>query len=308
MSGSRSRAAALARLHGDSVTVPAPAKLNLYLHVTGRRPDGYHLLDSLIAFAGVCDVVEAAQADELSLAVEGPFAAALPAADENLALKAARALKQAAGVEAGARIRLEKRLPVASGIGGGSADAAAVLGALVKLWGVDTRAVDLDAVALSLGADVPACVKGYAAFVGGIGEEIRRAPALPPAWLVLVNPGRALKTAAVFKAWAGEFGTPARFDESPATAGVLAELLKTRDNQLTAAAVGLEPAVGEALAALAAGDGVLLARMSGSGATCFGLFAEAGQAAGAAALIGRDRPGWWVRATPLIADVSALAP
>jgi len=301
-------AAPEARPGRDAIAQPAPAKLNLYLHVTGRRPDGYHLLDSLIAFAGVCDVVEAAPADDLSLAVVGPFAAALPAADENLALKAARALKQAAGVEAGARIRLDKRLPVAAGIGGGSADAAATLGALVRLWGVDTRAVDLGAVALSLGADVPACAKGYAAFVGGIGEQIARAPALPAAWLVLVNPGTALKTAAVFEARGGEFGRPARFDESPATARVLAELLRTRDNQLTQAAVGLLPEIGEALAAIAAADGVLLARMSGSGATCFGLFAEAGQAAGAAALIGRDRPGWWVRATPLIADAGALTP
>ncbi|MBI1985546.1 MAG: 4-(cytidine 5'-diphospho)-2-C-methyl-D-erythritol kinase [Rhodospirillales bacterium] len=292
----------------DPITLPAPAKLNLYLHVTGRRADGYHLLDSLVAFAGVHDAIEVSPADDLSLAVEGPFAAALPAADDNLVLKATRALRAAAGVSAGARIRLEKWLPVASGIGGGSADAAAVLGALMRLWSLDAKAVDLDQLALGLGADVPVCLKGYAAFVGGVGEEITRAPALPPAWLVLVNPGTALKTAAVFKARRGEFGAPARFDESPATAKVLAELLATRQNQLTAAAVGLAPEIGVALAALAAADGVLLARMSGSGATCFGLFAEAGLAAAAAALIGRDHPGWWVRATPLIADVRALAP
>ena len=292
----------------DPITVPAPAKLNLYLHVTGQRADGYHLLDSLVAFAGVHDAIEVAPAAELSLAVEGPFAAALPAADDNLVLKAARALREAAGVSAGARIRLEKWLPVASGIGGGSADAAAVLGALAKLWSLDAKAADLDTLALGLGADVPVCLKGYAAFVGGIGEQVSRAPALPPAWLVLVNPGTALKTAAVFKARQGEFGAPARFDESPATARVLAELLATRENDLTAAAVGLAPEIGAALAALDGADGALLSRMSGSGATCFGLFAEAGLAAGAAALIGRDHPGWWVRATPLIADVKALAP
>jgi len=291
-----------------AITVPAPAKLNLYLHVTGRRADGYHLLDSLVAFAGIHDVVNVSPADALSLAVEGPFTAALPAAGDNLALKAARALRQAAGVAAGARIRLEKWLPVASGIGGGSSDAAAVLGALARLWSLDANAVDLDNIALALGADVPACLKGYAAFVGGIGEEIVRAPALPPAWLVLVNPGRALATAAVFAARQGEFGRPGRFDESPATARMLAELLASRGNALTAAAVGLAPEIAAVLAALEAAEDVLIARMSGSGATCFGLFAEAGGAASAAALIGRDHPGWWVRATPLITDARALAP
>ncbi len=293
---------------GGAVVRPAPAKINLYLHVVGRRDDGYHLLDSLIAFAGVHDVVKVAPADELALDVTGPFAPALPAADDNLVLRAARALRDAAGVKAGARIKLEKLLPVASGIGGGSSDAAAVLAALARLWAIDAAAVDVAALALGLGADVPVCVKGYAAFVGGIGEDIARAPALPPAWLVLVNPGTALSTTAVFKARTGGFGGAGRFDESPATAAVLAEILRTRGNDLTEAAVGLAPAVGEALAALDSSKGALLARMSGSGATCFGLFAEAGAAAAAAALIGRDHPGWWVRATPLIADVGALAP
>lgn len=293
---------------GDTVTVPAPAKLNLYLHVTGRRDDGYHLLDSLIAFAGVHDVVSVSPADGLALDVAGPFAAALPATDDNLVLGAARALQDAAGVTDGARIRLQKFLPVASGIGGGSADAAATLAALSRLWGVDPKAAGLDAVALALGADVPVCVKGYAAFVGGIGEDIVRAPALPAAWLVLVNPGKALSTAEVFGARQGGFGASARFDDSPATAQVLAEILATRGNELTEAAVGLAPAIGDALTALEAADGALLARMSGAGATCFGLFAEAGAAAGAAALIGRDHGDWWVRATPLIADAAALKP
>lgn len=292
----------------DPITLPAPAKLNLYLHVTGKRPDGYHLLDSLVAFAGVHDVVEVAPADELSLVAEGPFANALPAADDNLVLKAAVALKQAAGVAGGARIRLEKSLPVASGIGGGSSDAAAALAGLARLWDIDAGAVDMPALGLSLGADVPVCLKGYAAFVGGIGADIVRAPALPPAWLVLANPGKAVATAEVFRTRQGDFGGSGRFDESPATARVLAELLASRGNDLTEAAVALEPEIGAVLAALEAAAGVLLARMSGSGATCFGLFAEAGAAAAAGALIGRDHPGWWVRATPLIAEVKALVP
>ena len=291
---------------GAALSLPAPAKLNLYLHVTGKRADGYHLLDSLVAFAGVHDVIDVRPGDDLSLAIEGPFAEGLSAGEDNLVLKAAGRLAEAAGVRPRAAIRLEKRLPVASGIGGGSADAAAVLVGLTRLWGLDAGRVGLDAIALSLGADVPACLKGYAAFVGGIGEEIARAPALPAAWLVLANPGVALPTKAVFQARRGDFSPPGRFDESPATAKVLAGLLAARRNDLTEAAVGLVPAVGEVLRALAAANGVLLARMSGSGATCFGLFAEAGEAASAAALIGRAHPAWWVLATPLIGDVRDL--
>jgi 4-diphosphocytidyl-2-C-methyl-D-erythritol kinase len=291
---------------GAAISLPAPAKLNLYLHVTGKCTDGYHLLDSLVAFAGIYDTVDISPADRLSLVVDGPFAEGLPATDDNLVLKAARRLARAAGVSAGAAIRLDKRLPVASGIGGGSADAAATLIGLARLWNVDAGRVGLDGLALELGADVPVCLKGYAAFVGGIGEDIRRAPALPPAWLVLVNPGERLETRAVFQARRGEFSGSGRFDESPATAAVLAGMLASSRNDLTEAALGLAPVVGEALAALDASAGVLLARMSGSGATCFGLYAEAGQALAAQALIGRDHPRWWVLATPLIADVRAL--
>jgi len=287
-------------------TVPAPAKINLYLHVTGRRDDGYHELDSLIAFAGIHDVLTFEPAEGLSLDIDGPYADALQAGPGNLVLGAAEALAQAAGTEAGARIRLDKMLPVASGMGGGSADAAAALAGLRRLWGIGDDPPGFKELAFGLGADVPVCLFGEAAFVGGAGEDVARAPALPPAWLVLVNPGVRLETKAVFWERQGDFGKPDRFEESPGNAKALAELLAPRSNDLTAAATALAPAVGEVLAALAAADECLLARMSGSGATCFGLFSEAGAAARAAAMLSQAEPGWWVRATPLIADARAL--
>ncbi|MAF96583.1 MAG: 4-(cytidine 5'-diphospho)-2-C-methyl-D-erythritol kinase [Rhodospirillaceae bacterium] len=289
-------------------SIPAPAKINLYLHVTGKRPDGYHLLDSLIAFAGIQDRVSVAPADGVSLTIEGPYGDDLKGTqDDNLVLKAARRLGAAAGTEAGADIRLDKRLPVASGIGGGSADAAAALTGLSELWGVDgAGGPDLEKLALELGADVPACLFGSAAFIGGIGEEIDRSPALPPAWLVLVNPGAVLSTPEVFAAREGEFSEPARFDGAPESARALADILARRGNDLTAAAISLRPAIGDVVKVLEAADECLLARMSGSGATCFGLFDDAGGAARAAAVISQGRPEWWVRAAPLLDETRTL--
>lgn len=298
-----------------TLRVPAAAKINLYLHVAGLRDDGYHHLDSLVAFAGVHDTITLTPSPDLSLVIEGPYADGLPAGDGNLVLKAAVRLRRASGFAGGAVIGLEKKLPVAAGLGGGSADAAAVLGGLVRLWGLDGEAVGLKDLGLAIGADVPVCLFGQAAFVGGIGERISRAPALPAAWLVLVNPGVALSTAAVFKARQennkennkGEGSGAGRFDVKPATALVLAEFLSTRKNDLGEAAIGLQPVIGDVLDALQGCEEVLLARMSGSGATCFGLFAEAGGAARAAAELSQRHPGWWVRATPLLSDARTLA-
>jgi len=273
----------------------APAKVNLYLHVVGRRADGYHAIDSLVAFAGIGDGLTAGAADELTLAVEGPFAGALPAPGDNLVLAAARRLAAAAGVAPRAALRLVKRLPVAAGIGGGSADAAAALRALARLWGVAT--VDLAGLAASLGADVPVCLAARASLVAGIGERLRPAPALPVVSAVLVNPGVALATAAVFAAREGAFSTPAPPIEAPADAAALAQALATRSNDLEAPARRLAPVIDAVLAALAAQPGCLIARMSGSGATCFALFAGPGAAATAAERIAAARPDWWVVAT-----------
>ncbi len=284
---------------GDGLTVAAPAKINLYLHVTGRRDDGYHLLDSLIAFAGVGDGVRVQRADDLSLAVVGPNAAAVPSGADNLVLAAARALARAAGVEAGAAITLDKHLPAGAGMGGGSADAAATLRALARLWNIGADDVDLSVLAAGLGADVPMCLAGRAAFASGIGEVLTPAPALPAVALVLVNPGEALATPAVFAARSGPFGAAARFDKAPADAAELASILAERDNDLTAAATSLVPAVGDVLAALDATAGCLLARMTGSGATGFGLFADVDTAEATARDIAAVNPTWWCQATTL---------
>ena len=281
---------------GDAIRRVAPAKINLYLHVTGRRPDGYHLLDSLIVFVDVGDVLEARPAAELTLEVTGPFGAKVPAGADNLVLRAARALAAKARVAPGAEIRLEKNLPAAAGLGGGSADAAAILHALVELWRVEITAEALAGLALGLGADVPVCLGGKPAFVGGIGEELARPPTLPVVHEVLVTPAAVLETARVFAAFAGEMSAPARFDGDVASMTALIELLAERRNDLQTPALGLVPAIAEALAHLERQPGCLLARMSGSGATCFGLFAEAEAAERAEAVLSAKRPDWWVAA------------
>ncbi len=296
----------------------APAKVNLYLHVTGRRADLYHLLDSLAVFCPVGDRLRAASAAALSLTVEGPFGAALADEPDNLVLRAARAL----GGTAGARIVLEKHLPVASGIGGGSADAAAALRLLCRLWGLSLDVLPPGAseraaparnappptapsstalvpIALTLGADVPVCLASRPARMGGVGEVLTPAPGLPTAGIVLVNPGAALATAAVFRARAAEFSAPAELPASWPDAAAMADDLAKLRNDLQPPAIALCPLIGTVLAALAATPGCLLARMSGSGATCFGLFPDAPTAEAAARALAR--PGWWCWGGPLVA-------
>ncbi len=276
---------------------PAPAKVNLYLHVTGRRADGYHELDSLAVFAAVGDTVRAEPAQRLTLAIEGPFAAALAAEPDNLVLRAARALGEAAHVPARARLVLTKTLPVASGIGGGSADAAAALRALGRLWGV---AADT-ALAARLGADVPVCLSRRPARMGGIGEVLTPAPRLPACGIVLLNPNLAVATADVFRARRGAFSPPAELPAAWADAAALAADLARWRNDLEAPAIALCPPIGEALARLRAQPGCLIARMSGSGATCYALFATPARAADAAQRLdgaGMVGLGRRVRASP----------
>ena len=291
----------------ETVVEAAPAKLNLYLHVTGRRDDGYHLLDSLVAFAECGDVLRARPAGALTLSVDGPFARFLAHERDNLVLKAARAL---AGGDVdrgsqigGAEIALTKNLPVASGIGGGSADAAAALRALRRLW---RSAIDDDALAdmaYKLGADGPVCLRGSPTFVGGVGEVTDPAPRLPPAGLVLVNPRIALPTPDVFATRArfhtGGFSSVARFTAAPRDALHLAQLLAERQNDLEPAAMVLVPPIADVMAALAASPGCRLARMSGSGATCFGLYDNAVIAAAAGEWLRRRDPTWWIEPTRL---------
>ncbi|HET6183731.1 MAG TPA: 4-(cytidine 5'-diphospho)-2-C-methyl-D-erythritol kinase [Acetobacteraceae bacterium] len=270
----------------------ARAKVNLYLHVTGRRADGYHLLDSLVVFAEAADTLALDDAAApLSLAVEGPFAAALEAAADNLVLRAARALSAAASLPARGALRLRKTLPVASGIGGGSADAAATLRLLCRAWGIAGDATDLHGVALALGADVPVCLAGVPARMAGIGEDVSPAPEIPAGGLVLANPGVPVPTQAVFRARTGPFSPAVPLPGLWGSIADLAAFLAGTRNDLEPAAIGLCPEIGCVLAALRAVPGCRFARMSGSGATCFGLFDTDAEARAAAAAL--RRPGWW---------------
>ena len=281
----------------------APAKLNLYLRVVGRRADGYHLLDSLVAFCDVADRVAVEPASDLRLTIDGPFAAALAGTDpaDNLAWRAARALAGRAGVSPRAAIRLTKNLPVASGIGGGSADAAATLRALVDLWRVALPPEELFDIAAGLGADVPMCLAGRATHVSGVGEILAAVPPLPDCAVLLVNPDTPLPTPAVFADFAASRGDTAysrptavddRFDDCAS----LGRAIAARGNDLTMAARRLAPGIGEVLDVLAATGGARVAAMSGSGATCFALYDDVATAARAGAEIATGWPGWWCAA------------
>jgi len=287
--------------HSGIIAVDAPAKINLALHVCGRRADGYHLLDSLVVFTGIGDRVAVRKNDGLKLEIEGPFKKTLTNESGNLVLRAARFLKAFAKSNSGAHIRLEKNLPVASGIGGGSADAAATLRACAKLWGIDPRQIPNAELASKLGADVPVCVFRKPAFMSGIGGDIASAPALPKCWLVLVNSGQPLATKNVFAAMEG-FSPPLQREAFNNLSGVagLVRALEKHKNDLTNAAAGLAPSITSAIARLESNPDCLLARLSGSGATCFGVFADEQAAHDAAANISSKEPEWWVVPTPVL--------
>ncbi len=290
------------------LTLAAPAKLNLYLHVTGKRADGYHLLDSLAAFVDICDRVTVAPAEALSFRADGPFSAAFAHEDpaNNLVVRAARELAVVARREPQVAMSLTKHLPVASGIGGGSADAAACLRGLAHLWGIDPAGEAVMAVAAKLGSDIPVCFAGHACFMGGVGTELAPAPSLPDAGLLLANPGIGLSTPAVYRARQGDFTPAMRFDTAPKDARALAALLADRRNDLTEPAIALVPEIAIVLDAIERLDGCLLSRMSGSGATCFGVFEDVAAAARAAELVARHHPDWWVAPGRLIQDSAVL--
>jgi 4-diphosphocytidyl-2-C-methyl-D-erythritol kinase len=277
----------------------APAKINLDLCITGRRPDGYHELDSLVVFGPPADRLILESADGLSLELGGPFAGALADVSDNLVLRAARRLAEHVGRPAAVRIRLEKNLPVAAGLGGGSGDAAATLRGLNRLWRLGLGTGELEPLARGLGADVPVCLAGQPARMRGIGERLEWAPGLPPLPLLLVNPDRPLPTAAVFKGL-GALPPPVPEQGPPPRAhAALLRWLRARANHLEAPARRLEPTIDAVLAALAAQPGCELARMSGSGATCFGLFADQTALEAAADRVRRAQPHWWVAESPV---------
>lgn len=264
----------------------APAKINLTLHVTGRRADGYHLLDSLVVFADIGDTVRAGPADPLRLQLTGPEAAGLAGNGDNLVLRAARLLAPGRG----AAITLTKRLPLASGIGGGSADAAAALRALGRLWDLPLPS---PADCLRLGADVPVCLASAPRRMSGIGDRLDPVPPLPEMEIVLVNPRVPVATSAVFGALQHRHNPPmpANLPRWPGLPAFCAWLGGQR-NDLQPPALALHPVIGEVLDALRA-EGCPHVAMSGSGATCFGLCPPDGSAARAASAIAAGHPGWW---------------
>lgn len=295
-----------------TVNVFAPAKINLTLHVTGQRADGYHLLDSLVTFASVGDRLEIVTGNALSLTVEGPEAAGVPADMDNLALRAAALVQQD-----GAALRLEKYLPSASGIGGGSADAAAAWRGMICLD--DAQADELAhapqamlkkylADLTSLGADVPMCIACKPMRGRGIGELLDAVP-LPTVYAVLVNPRLPVSTPSVFKALTSKTNLPMP-DSIPAfkDAAALIDWLKGMRNDLEAPAIAVQPAIANVLKVLEVQAGCGLARMSGSGATCYGLFETEDAAKEAARRLYTAHPDWWVAGCVLGDQFDAALP
>jgi 4-diphosphocytidyl-2-C-methyl-D-erythritol kinase len=285
----------------EALRLTAPAKVNLFLHVGDKRADGFHALQSLVAFTRLGDELAFAPDAGLTLALRGPFAGALEQEADNLVLKAARALQAHAGVSTGARIVLTKNLPVASGIGGGSSDAAAALRGLVRLWKLKTGQDALRRIAETLGSDVPVCVSCAPQWMEGRGEVLTALGPIPPMPIVLVNPGVGVPTGKVFAALKERRGTGLDLQPRLDTPADLIAYLEGTANDLEAPARAIAPVVGDVLAALSSQEGVLLFRMSGSGATCFALFGKHEAAAAAAREIGRRRPKWWIAATEIAA-------
>lgn len=267
----------------------APAKVNLALHVTGRRDDGYHLLDSLVMFADVGDRITVERATGTKLTITGPMSDGVPATEDNLVLRAARLM----GIDA--KIHLEKVLPHAAGLGGGSSDAAATLRALAGLTG---KPIPDDVV--GLGADVPVCLGNLAARMRGIGEDVQTLHDMPALHAVLVNPNIPLSTAQVFAALQ-EAENPGLPDDLPSgrDASALIDWLRGQRNDLQAPAIASEPRIAQVLDAIDVTSGCRLARMTGSGATCFGLYLDADNAGSAAGRLAETYPSWWVRKVTL---------
>ncbi|MDE2134056.1 MAG: 4-(cytidine 5'-diphospho)-2-C-methyl-D-erythritol kinase [Alphaproteobacteria bacterium] len=281
----------------EPVFVSAPAKINLFLHIGQRRADGFHALESLVVFAGASDKLALEAAGGLSLAIDGPFANALKPDADNLVLKAARALAEQAGVRKGARIVLTKNLPVASGIGGGSADAAAALRGLARLWNLNITQERLRGIGATLGSDVPVCIDSTPAWMEGRGEKVTALGGIPGVAMVLVNPGVGVPTGKVFAALKERRGVGLPLPPAMRNGTGLVAYLKTTANDLEAPAREIAPVIDDVLDALGSQPGALLARMSGSGATCFALFGETEAAENTAMEIGSLNSGWWVVAT-----------
>jgi 4-diphosphocytidyl-2-C-methyl-D-erythritol kinase len=273
----------------------AAAKINLTLRVFGRRADGYHRLESLVAFADFADTLSLQSDGATSLEISGPFAASCGPPADNLVLKAVVALRgRVAGLKAG-RFVLEKRIPVAAGVGGGSADAAAALRLLARLNDLAPGDQRVAEAALIVGADVPVCLDPRPRIMCGVGELLSGPLDFPPLAALLVNPGVPLATRDVFAAFAGSEGSKGQLADVPREQRAMIDFLELHGNDLTQAAIAGAPVVADVLTELRALPGVQLARMSGSGPTCFAVFASAADAAAAGRQLSAERRDWWVQ-------------
>ena len=288
---------------GASMTETAPAKINLALHVTRRREDGYHDLESLIVFADIGDDLEAEPSDADELIISGPFAAGLGAGPSNLVLRAVSAFRQRWPhlSSPGLKLHLVKNLPVASGIGGGSADAAAALRIMSALASAPVPVSELVDLAAGIGADVPACLLSRPLVARGVGEILAPLPEFPPLFITLVNPKVPVATADVFRRLRAHDNYPLPALPEPLTRPAQLGLwLSETRNDLQPPAVKLVPEIGVIVEELAEAPGIMLSRMSGSGATVFGLFGSEGQAHDAASQIRKLHPDYWVGSAPVL--------
>ncbi len=284
---------------GEPLVEKARAKINLTLRVLGRREDGYHELESLVGFTDLADKLELEPGTGSALEISGPFAAACGRIADNLVLKAVAALSARVGGLKAGRFLLDKQLPVAAGIGGGSADAAAALRLLARSNGIPADDPRLESAALAVGADVPVCLASRARIMRGVGELLSAPLPIPALPAVLVNPNVPVSTRDVFAAWAGSKGSDKYLGSVPAEPEAMTGFLAGHGNDLTQAAIACAPAISDVLIALRALPGQQLVRMSGSGPTCFALFKSSGEALAAARRLQAERKEWWVCATTI---------
>jgi len=273
-------------------TITAQAKINLYLHVTGKRADGYHLLDSLICFAEFGDEISVSPADDITLEITGEFGDGL-SSEDNLIVKAANLLKNKYNIKQGANIKLEKNLPVGAGIGGGSADAAAAAKLLVELWDLSCINNELADLLLPLGADIPVCIHSKTSYVSGIGDIIEPLSGFPEIYMVLVNPLKHVSTPEIFQMGFDSYNEPVNH-RSFDNIDQLVEFLAECSNDLESNAVKLVPEISDIIDIIKRQEGCRLSRMSGSGATCFGIFDNKANAKKASNYIRDKHPNWWV--------------
>ena len=285
-----------------TLSIFAPAKINLYLHVTGRLDNGYHTLDSLIGFADIGDRVEITPSPDFQFEVDGPYARSFQPKEldsspssSNLVTQAAWALSRATQKVPNIYARLTKNLPLGSGLGGGSSDAAAIIWGLLEWWGLPKNMPYLNGLMARLGADIPVCLNCQSARIRGIGDILDPVPDIPEMPIVLVYPGRPCPTADVFMRYQGSFKEPVPLPETFGSIDRFATFLATVDNDLMEAACEIVPEINNVIQALETQKGCKIARMSGSGSSCFALFGNEADARNAAVTLADENPDWWVR-------------